>query len=345
MAVRLIDVHCNWLRQYAPEITTFGPTANGVSPERLKQLGGYMTATAAAVLGCGYSPAEWARHPDPWRSLGDLIARHEAEFCGRLLISPADLNQWHSGPPDGLTWGVLGVSGLDFLVRDAADLNRLAELFERGVRVFQLVETSNNQLAGSADPGDGRGLSELGRACVSQIAGLALEDSREGIPILDLAHLNPLSMGQVIEVVEDAVRKHTLLLIYSHGAVAHADFDGSRAIDLQNLARVRALGGLMGLTPGLPFHQSPDELKSCVDHVAAIPFEGRLGYEGIAIGSDFLELDGTLPDLDDAAAIVGWAARNFDEATAMLLIEGNARALLAKAAGGEYAREELVGLP
>ncbi len=340
MAVRLIDVHCNWLRQYAPEITTFGPPANGESPERLKPLGGYMTATAAAVLGCGYAPAEWARDSDPWRSLGELIARYEAEFCGRLLISPVDLNRWRSEPPDGLTWGMLGVSGLDYLVRDEADLKRLAELFQRGVRVFQLVETSNNQLAGSAEPGDDRGLTELGRACVSQIAGLALDENREGIPILDLAHLNPLSMGQVIELVEDAVRKHTLLLMYSHGAVAHAGFDGPRAIDVQNLSRLRALGGLMGLTPGLPFHQSSDDLKSSIDQIAAIPFEGRLGYEGIAIGSDFLDpdLEGTLPDLGDAPAIVEWVSRTFDDTTAGLLLEANARRLPAGAVG--QSREE-----
>ena len=50
MTERLIDVHCNWLRQYASEITTFGPVANALSPERFKQLAGYMTATSAAVL-------------------------------------------------------------------------------------------------------------------------------------------------------------------------------------------------------------------------------------------------------------------------------------------------------
>ncbi len=335
MAVRLIDLHCNWLSQYAPETTTFRAPTYAEIPQRLKQLSGYMTATSAAVLCCTRPPADWELLPDPWRSLGDLIARFEAEFCGRLLIGPTDLSRWRSEPPDGLTWGVLGVSGLDFVVRDGADLNRLAELFQRGVRVFQLVETSNNQLAGSADPGDDRGLTELGRACVSQIARLALDDCREGIPILDLAHLNPLSMGQVIELVEDAVRKHALLLIYSHGALAHAGFDGSRAIDLQNLARLRALGGLMGLTPGLPFHQSPDELKLAIDQVAAIPFEGGLGYEGIAIGSDFLdpELDATLPELGDALAIVEWVSRTFDDSTAALLLEANARRLLGESAG------------
>ena len=102
-----------------------------------------------------------------------MIARYEAEFCGRLLIGPADLSRWRSEPPDALTWGILGVAGLDHLVREHADLKQLASIFHRGVRVFQLVETANNHLAGSAEPGDDRGLTELGRACVSEIAGLA----------------------------------------------------------------------------------------------------------------------------------------------------------------------------
>jgi membrane dipeptidase len=335
MAARLIDVHCNWLRQYAPEITTFGHTANDVSPERLKQLDGYMTATAAVVLGCGLSPTERECHPDAWRSVGDLVARYEAEFCGRLLIGPAELTRWQLEPPDGLTWGMLGVSGLDHLVRDAADLQQLAGLFKRGARVIQLVETANNGLAGSADPGDERGLTELGRACVSQIAGLALIEGGQGIPILDLAHMNPRSMVEVIELAEEAVRNGWLLLMYSHGALAHAGFDGPRAIDVPSLTRLRALGGLIGLTPGMPFYQSGAEFQAAIEQVATIPFEGRMGYQGIAIGSDFLELDGTLPDLGDASAVVEWVSRTFDQAAAALLFEGNARALLAKAAGGE----------
>ncbi len=345
MAVRLIDLHCNWMRQYAPELTTFGPTAERLSAERLKQLDGYMTATAAAVLGCGSSPGEWECHPDPWRSIGDLIARYEAEFCGRLLIGPTDLNRWHSEPADGLTWGILGVSGLDNLVRDAADLSQLPSLFKRGLRVIQLVETANNHLAGSAELGDDRGLTELGRACVSFIAELALDDRREGVPILDLAHLNPRSIADVIELVEDAVRNRRLCLMYSHGALTHPGFDGPRAIDVPSLTRLRALGGLIGLTPGMPFYQSGEEFKAAIEQVATIPFEGRVGYEGIAIACDFLELDGTLPDLGDASAILGWVTQNFDQAAAGLMIEGNARAFLAKAAGDEYPHAEAVSTP
>ncbi len=336
MAARLIDMHCNWLGQYAPETTTFSSSPYTDIAERLKQLSGYMTATAAAKLSCARSAADWELQPDPWRALGELITRYEAEFAGRLLIGPAEFKRWQSEPPDGLTWGMLGVSGLDYLVRDQTDLKQLPGLFKRGVRVFQLVENAKSRLAGSAEPGDDRGLTDLGRACLSEIAALSSNVlGEEGRPILDLAHLNPRSMLEVIDAVQEAALAGGLVLIYSHGAVAHPGFDGPRALDLPNLARLRAAGGLVGLTPGPPFHQSAEELKSAIDQVAAIPFEGRLGYEGIAIGSDFVDLDGTVPDLGDASAIVEWVSRTFDDEAAGLLLEGNALRLLVNAVDAE----------
>jgi membrane dipeptidase len=333
LAFRLIDIHCNWLRQYATETTMLDPSAYMEIPGRLEQLGGYMTDTSAAILSCDRMAADWECQPRAWQSLGDLVTRYEAEFAGRLLIGPEDFGRWCSEPPDGLTWGMLGVSGLDYLVRDQADLMRLPDLFERGVRVIQIVETANSLLAGSAEPGDDRGLEELGRSCLSEIAALPTNDRKGGLPIVDVAHLNPRSMTEVIEAVESSARTGRILLMYSHAAVAHSGFDGPRALDLQNLARLRAAGGLIGLTPGAPSHRSPEELKSAIEQVAAIPFEGRQGYEGIAIGCDFLDLERKLPELGNAAAIIEWLARTFDSDAATLLIETNARRFLARAVG------------
>ena len=102
--------------------------------------------------------------------------------------------------------------------------------------------------------------------------------------------------------------------MYSHVPSTHPGFDGPRAIDLPNLTRLRALGGLIGLTPGMPFYQSGEEFKAAIEQVATIPFEGRVGYEAIAFACDFLGLDGTLPGLGDASAIREWASGNFDHA-------------------------------
>ena len=152
---------------------------------------------------------------------------------------------------------MLGVCGLDFLVQERADADRLAGLFERGVRVFQLVGSTTGRLAGSAGSADDRGLTELGRSCLSRIAEMTPNGDVGSRPILDLAHLNERSMTEVIDAVVEAVRAGRLLLIYSHGAIAHSGSGGPRAIDRQNLARLRAVGGVVGLTPAHPITKVP----------------------------------------------------------------------------------------
>jgi membrane dipeptidase len=149
--MRLINLHCNWIWQYAPETTLFDPSLFPEIPQRLPQLDGYLTGTAAAVLACARPGADWERQPDPWPALNDLLVRYEAEFAGRLLMGPADVAHSRAEPVDGLCWGTLAVSGFDWLVRGPADLDRLPALFERGVRVFQPTEGAKSRLAGSGD--------------------------------------------------------------------------------------------------------------------------------------------------------------------------------------------------
>ena len=171
MPLRLFDVHCNWLRQYALETTTFQSSAYVDVSGRLKQLDGYMTATSAAVLSCDRSPADWDLQPDPWRALGELVA----------LTRP-------SSPAACSTAGPISNAGAGAARR--TDLGRPRHLRPRPPRprsgrpgspaprsssgesrVLQLVESARSVLAGSAEPGDDRGLSELGRASLAAIAG------------------------------------------------------------------------------------------------------------------------------------------------------------------------------
>src|SRR5215210_7249184 len=135
---RLIDLHTDWLLQYAPETTLFDPALYAGVSERLGQVEGYLSATGAAVLACYRNAEDWARQADPWAALGQLLTRNEAEFAGRLLIGPDDHGRWRDDPR-GLCWGVIGVEGFDALVRTADDLDRLPRLVERGVRLFQPV--------------------------------------------------------------------------------------------------------------------------------------------------------------------------------------------------------------
>jgi membrane dipeptidase len=329
--MRLIDLHVDWLLQYAGESTVFDPACYAGVPQRLDQVRGYLQDTSAAVLSCYRRAGDWARHQAaPWAALDELITRVEAEFAGRILHGPADVARWVDDA-DGLCWAVIGVEGFDALVRTTADLDRLPRLFERGVRVFQPVYTPENALGGSSAAGDDRGLTDLGRAFLQALFDLSRAGAR---PLFDLAHLNPAAASDALAWLEADPRRHQRVLpIYSHGAPAHHAFATPRAITRDNLRRLRALGGTIGLGVGPPFFTEAAQLEAAIKDAAELPFEGRPGVEGVAIGTDFLGVDQTLPGLGNAEEVLAWLSATFDAPAAAALAYGNGRALIERAAG------------
>jgi len=55
-----------------------------------------MSGASASVLGCFRRAEAWRCQADPWKALGDLIARVEAEFPGRLLLGKHDFVVYNS---------------------------------------------------------------------------------------------------------------------------------------------------------------------------------------------------------------------------------------------------------
>ena len=78
--LRLIDMHTDWLLQYAPETTLYGPALYPGVPGRLGQAEGYLQGTRIAILSCYRKVEDWERQASPWSALGDLLARIEAEL-------------------------------------------------------------------------------------------------------------------------------------------------------------------------------------------------------------------------------------------------------------------------
>lgn len=326
---RLIDLRCNWLLQYAAETSVFAPSHYADVAPRISQVDGYLTGTSAAVLSCSRRAEDWESQPDPWAALGALVTRIEAEFSGRLLIGPEDFDRWEDDP-EGLCWGVLGVDGFDFLIRSGADLDKLPALFDRGVRLFQPVEGQRSLLGGSADPGDDRGLTDLGRTFLQ-----ALGEFQGPRPLLDLAHLNPLAMSEALDWLEaDQKRLGRILPLYSHGAPWRAGFVSPGGLTLENLRKLRAIGGVIGFSIGPPFFESTETLKVALEEAASVPFRGRPGFEGLAIGTNFLGVDQTLSGLGNVEQVGDWLTSNFPEPIAELLRFGNARALLGRMVSG-----------
>ena len=103
--MRLIDLHVDWLLQYASESVVFDPSLYAGAEGRLEQIEGYLQTTRAAVLACFRRADDWSNQSDPWAALGQLITRIEAEFPGRLLIGPDDFDRWQDGPRGPLPGG------------------------------------------------------------------------------------------------------------------------------------------------------------------------------------------------------------------------------------------------
>ena len=196
--MRLVDLHCDWLRQYATETTLYDVRLYPEVPTRVGRLDGYLLGTSLAVLTCARKPEEWSGQPDPWGVLGLMLARYESEFTGRIVRDAGDVARWRSSPQDGLCWGMLGVAGFDSLVRGAEDLERLPALFDRGVRVFQPIATGEGNLGAAVGQADDRGLTDLGRSFLGRIAELATDGTRGPIPVLDLAGMSTRSAADTL---------------------------------------------------------------------------------------------------------------------------------------------------
>ncbi len=225
---------------------------------------------------------------------------------------------------------MIGVEGFDRLIRDESDLARLPDLLRRGVRLFQPTYTASSLLAGSSAPGDDRGLLDLGRRFLETMAELSDRGAR---PVVDLAHLNPRASAEVLAWFEaDAARTDRLIPVYSHGFLARPGLEGPRGLSPEGLARLRSLGGVVGLTPA--FYEDAGSFREALESAAAVPFLGRPGFEGVCFGTDILGVDRTPPGLGTAPEVVAWAGATFAPDVAGALLRDNARQLIERAIGG-----------
>jgi membrane dipeptidase len=211
---------------------------------------------------------------------------------------------------------VLGVEGWEGWLNSSGDLERLAVLFERGVRVFGLPRLAEDQ--------------EI--AVLETLAGLA-----QGRPIaaVDLSRLDEPALDRVLTWFEaDADRPRRLVPIVARGAVAREGFAGPGVISIPKLSRLRALGGILGLGVTSPWVDDARQLLTAVELAATLPFQGRVGPQGLALATGFLEAEATLPGLGSAPEVVAWVKMALGEPLASALLFDNARALVERLAGG-----------
>jgi membrane dipeptidase len=87
----------------------------------------------------------------------------------------------------------------------------------------------------------------------------------------------------------------------------------------------------LGVTP--PFVREQDQIARSVDVLAAIPWKAETDGGGIALGTDFLGVEETLPGLGNAPEVIEWVISRFSKDMARRLLFDNARSLVASLSG------------
>jgi membrane dipeptidase len=154
-----------------------------------------------------------------------------------VIRSTDDFNEKIISTPDPYFRAfVLGIEGGDFI---ETDLNRLDEVFNRGVRLMTLVHFSNNTIGHRCMDLEGKendsskGLTDFGENVVKKMNTLGM--------IIDLAHCNEKTANDVIDLSKKpVVASHT-------GPRALQDFPRYISDDL--MLRISENGGVVGIWP------------------------------------------------------------------------------------------------
>jgi membrane dipeptidase len=175
------------------------------------------------------------------------------------------------------------------------DLNRLADLWELGLRVFQLTYNQGNQLAdGCTEARDG-GLTDLGRGAVKECNRLGM--------LVDLSHVGRRSCLDAVEASSVPV------------AVTHANrralVDNPRNKPDDVLLAVAEAGGVIGVTPWAPMCWRGGGAPDFEDFIAQLTSVLELvGVDSVAIGSDLAVVTAAAPP---SAAILERSAASHPE--------------------------------
>jgi microsomal dipeptidase-like Zn-dependent dipeptidase len=220
-----------------------------------------------------------------WRAvltqLDDLSAQM-ARAGGRIVTSPDAIR-----PP----CAILGVEGAD-AIGDSVD--RLDELFARGVRVVGLVHLADNQIGTTCMPwqkyvgkvlpvrrGTAEGLSSFGRDVVERMNRLGM--------VIDLAHADR-------RTVMDVVAASSAPVISSHtGARACSDFD--RYLSDDEIRVIAGTGGVVGLWPYRHRGRGVASVGDLVAHARHVA--DLVGPEHLCIGTDMNGVPGVMDGYRD----------------------------------------------
>ncbi len=257
-------------------------TEGHVDFPRLKEAGVklqcFPVVTRGYPLVNGFGLLKWKRNWPPHARQGEWAAcvwqlDRMADFCrrsGGQASIVGKSNELAQNVSRGALSAVLGIEGGHAL---EGKVERVKEVYQRGVRFIGLTHLYNNELGGSSSPLQGnKPLTELGRQMLDEMAKLGM--------VLDVSHASPKTLEQMLE--------HPVRPFCSHAGVAK-ERKLWRNLDDASLKKIADKGGVVGIIFATYYvgGKTLDDICRHIEHAINV-----MGEDGVGLGSDF---DGLIP--------------------------------------------------
>ncbi len=190
------------------------------------------------------------------------------------------------------------------------EIENLRKMYEKGLRLIQLIHFRNNELGHTQTwPYSPGGLTEFGHEVVREANRLGL--------VIDLAHANNETLMDVL-----ALSRHPV--IFSHGGVREYT-DHDRAVTDDQIRAIAQNGGIVGIWPHGRHISTVTEMVDYIEHVIRIG-----GIDHVGIGSDLRGVSRYVEGFDEHA--------NFHAIATELLKRGYSDEDVGKVMGGNFFR-------
>lgn len=228
------------------------------------------------------------------RSDGQLVALRSREDVDELLKRRAN-----GEPAVGALLALEGMHAIE------GDLDKLDELFESGFRMMATTHFFDNGISGSAHGTRRYGLTQLGTMAIRRMEELGI--------IVDLAHVSPAAIDDILEIATKPV-------VVSHTGVK-ATCDSRRNISDEHIRAVASTGGVIGIGywAGAVCGTELDDIARAIRHAVAVA-----GVDHVGLGSDY---DGSVATGFDTTKLVYLTDRlrrdGFSDADVQKIMGGN----------------------
>lgn len=259
--------------------------------------------------------AQW-QPPRTWNSLLERSLFHAEKLKKavknsdghlRLLLTGQDIDDLLLDRADNrqLVGAIFSAEGLQNL---EGKQKNLKVLYDAGLRMASFTHFFDNELAGSMHGEKKGGLTELGRAVMTEMEDLGI--------IVDIAHASPATVDEILKRAKRPV-------VSSHGGV-QATCNVNRNLTDDQIRGIALTGGVVGIGywDGAVCEPTVKAVVDAIEHVIKIA-----GIETVALGSDF-----------DGAVTTGWDTSELFLITDELLQRGYSQSDISLIMGGNTLR-------